>query len=366
MPTTSPARGPGSPPAARDEVFDVRDDAAARVFVTRILGRGMDEAARLPSHVAVAPIPYHPGRNIELCGEHPGRFPHVALEVFLVVHPRRRLDDPVLEIVGVRGVHPPGARTVDEGVVAPQLRRLLERVVVTEAQEIMGSELDAVVMPDPGGVREDVAHRDRERPLRIPGHVGLERRVEIHLPLLHELHETDDGQHLRDRAHVVHRPPRGGSVVLEFSVAHALGEDDLSVHRHRDGQPGQVVVVADLLHVVEQPLVGVALGRQRRRCLRQATKRQKERQQRHCARPRSTGDSHGPPLLRALMSARPSILDYSSRNATTRQNAASPPLNFQGKLPMVSRRFCSSGAAIRPPRFSMCIQLWGKSALCVS
>ena len=57
---------------------------------------------------------------------------------------------------------------------------------------------------------------------------------------------------------------------------------------------------------------------------------------------------------------------YSSTNATARQKAASPPLKSQGKTPKVSRLFCSSGAPIRPPMFSTCIQSWGKSALWVS
>ena len=56
----------------------------------------------------------------------------------------------------------------------------------------------------------------------------------------------------------------------------------------------------------------------------------------------------------------------SPTNATARQNAASPPLNFHGKHPRISRLFCSSGAAMSPPRFSMCMQSFGNSALCVS
>ena len=57
---------------------------------------------------------------------------------------------------------------------------------------------------------------------------------------------------------------------------------------------------------------------------------------------------------------------HSPVNATARQNAASPPLNFQGKQPRMSRLFCSSGAAMSPPRFSMCMQSLGNSALWVS
>src|SRR2546422_5709532 len=40
-------------------------------------------------------------------------------------------------------------------------------------------------------------------------------------------------------------------------------------------------------------------------------------------------------------------------NATVRQNAASPPLNFHGKHPTMRRLFWSSGASISPPRFSI-------------
>src|SRR5438132_8513625 len=53
-------------------------------------------------------------------------------------------------------------------------------------------------------------------------------------------------------------------------------------------------------------------------------------------------------------------------NATVRQNAASPPLNFHGKQPTMSRLFWSSGASISPPRFSMWMQSLGNSALWVS
>ncbi len=59
-------------------------------------------------------------------------------------------------------------------------------------------------------------------------------------------------------------------------------------------------------------------------------------------------------------------LAQSPTNATARQNAASPPLNFHGKHPRITRLFCSSGASISPPRFSMCTQSFGNSALCVS
>ena len=184
----------------------------------------------------------------------------------------------------MRGVHPAGPRVVGERVVAPQLRRLLERVVVPEAEQVVGAELDAVVVPDPGGMREDVAHGDREFPLGIPGHVRLERGVEVHPSLLHQLHEADDGQHLRHRSHVVHRPASGGHAVVEFGDAHALREDDLPIHRDRDRQTRQVVVVPDLLHVVEQPLVRPALAGQGR-CIKQQDNGQ-------CDGSHRPGDSH--------------------------------------------------------------------------
>src|SRR5205814_8330406 len=57
---------------------------------------------------------------------------------------------------------------------------------------------------------------------------------------------------------------------------------------------------------------------------------------------------------------------HSPVKATARQTAASPPLNFHGKQPRISRLFCSSGASISPPRFSICTQSFGNSALCVS
>src|SRR5438874_1503295 len=57
---------------------------------------------------------------------------------------------------------------------------------------------------------------------------------------------------------------------------------------------------------------------------------------------------------------------HSPTNPTTRANAASPPLNFHGKQPRMSRLFWSSGASMSPPRFSMWMHSRGNSALWVS
>ena len=82
----------------------------------------------------------------------------------------------------------------------------------------------------------------------------------------------------------------------------------------------------------------------------------------HCPVPRSRRRSSVRRQDRRVRSR----LFQSPTNATARQNAASPPLNFHGKQPRMSRLFCSSGASMSPPMFSMCMQFFGNSALCVS
>src|SRR5579859_925071 len=59
-------------------------------------------------------------------------------------------------------------------------------------------------------------------------------------------------------------------------------------------------------------------------------------------------------------------LGHQSAQATARQNAASPPLNFQGNTPSVMRLLWSAGRPMSPPRFSTWMQSWGNRALCVS
>jgi hypothetical protein len=88
---------------------------------------------------------------------------------------------------------------------------------------------------------------------------------------------------------------------------------------------------------------------------------------RHLCNLWANGQAHGTKhCTEGRINADHGFFGQSPRNATARQNAASPPLNFQGKHPTMQRLFCSSGASISPPRFSMCMQSWGNSALWVS
>src|SRR6476646_1394647 len=63
------------------------------------------------------------------------------------------------------------------------------------------------------------------------------------------------------------------------------------------------------------------------------------------------GKPYSPPQPASLVPAH-GLRGHSPIQATVRQNAASPPRNFQGKHPTMQRRFCSSGASISPPTFS--------------
>ncbi len=212
----------------------------------------------------MAPVVDDTGRDVELRGQHAGRLEHVPSEVLLEPLAGGGLHDPVLEVVRVRRVHPRGAGLEQEGVVAPHPGGFLEVVEVAEAEEAVLPELARAIVPRAGAVREDVADGDGPLLLRIVGEVGLEGRVQVDEPPLHQLHQPDDRDHLRDRAHVVDRPSGGRDQVVELRVADALREDDLALDRHGDRETGQIVVGPDLLHVVEELLPADALAGQPR------------------------------------------------------------------------------------------------------
>ena len=212
-------------------------------------GRGVHELVLVRLEPAAAPreTAGHVGR--ELRGQrlsrgglrHPERRENVLLGVVVPRHPRHALDDVSGDgrrVVRVRRVRAGRAH-------APGNVRREPLPGGHEARRIIGDQITPVLF-EPGRVRHDVAQRDgltrigvRDLEVEIPVHVG----VEVHLPLLDELHHRGPREQLADGADAEQRPlgADGGSAA-GIGDAVSLREEQGAVLHNGDGCAGDVFV----------------------------------------------------------------------------------------------------------------------------
>ena len=217
-----------------DEVGSPRDHSAAGPLDGEVGEGGVqDPFVVVVFHVLADPVRDDFPLVLQVGRVHSGRSPDVFVHVVIEALARDVLDDAGHDVPGVGRVAVLRARLEEERVVLEDLDRGLDRV-----EMVLHVHFARVVVADSRGVGHQVADRDRVLLLREGREVRLDLGVEVDGALVHELHQRNSGDRLRDGRDPVHAVRGRRDPILDIGQARGAAPDQLAVHGDRGRETG--------------------------------------------------------------------------------------------------------------------------------